>query len=85
LDEFCEKLACLDGIEDHLASIMPLRHSEFGPIHAFVPKPGAEKVLDGLYRKVFRRVTHVRPDKPGDARSPSSLRPFIKAMRKGEE
>jgi hypothetical protein len=64
---------------------MPVRHSEFGPIHAFVPKPGAEKVLDGLYRKLFRRVTHVRPVKSQDIRSPSSLKPFIRAMRKGND
>src|SRR5262245_29245870 len=51
LDEICERLANVDRIEENLASIIPIRHPTFGPIHAFVPKRGAEETLGALYRR----------------------------------
>jgi hypothetical protein len=87
LDEFCEKLAALDAVTDKVAAIIPVEnHDTWGPGHFFASKDKASfRKLSGLYRKLYPKITQVQPPRPGDIRSPSSLRPFVRRMRRGEE
>lgn len=78
-----EKLAQRDEAEKASASIMPLPHHQLGGGYLIVAKEGSFHTLGQALKMLLSGVTFVKPDRSVE-RSPSSLRPFIKSMRKGE-
>jgi hypothetical protein len=63
------------------ASVIPVRHPHFGECLIVTPKVG--KSLLATFQKLLPSVTFVKRAAE-DTRTPSSLTPFIKAMRKGD-
>jgi hypothetical protein len=78
-----EKLARRDEAENAMASILALPNHPLGPGYLVVAKKGSFNILGLALKALFSLVNFVKPSKAVDV-SPSSLRPFIKAMRKGE-
>jgi hypothetical protein len=80
-----EKLAHRDTAERSMASIWPVPHHPLGPGYFVVAKDGMPGygLLGKALRALFAAVTFVRP-KADDTHLPSSLRAFVRQMRKGE-
>ena len=80
-----EKLAHRDEAENAMASILALPNHPLGPGYFVVAKKGSFSILGLALKALFSLVTFVKASKAVDIRSPSSLRPFVKAMRKGTD
>ena len=78
-----EKLTYRQEAETAMGSILPLPKHPLGPGYVLVAREGTYDALGRALRALFALVTFIKPSKAAH-RSPSSLRPFIKAMRKGE-
>ena len=67
------------------ASIIPVRHPHFGECLLITPteKEPSKSLLAKVFQKLLPTVNFVRPTKATE-HSPSSLRPFIKSMRRGD-
>jgi hypothetical protein len=79
-----EKLARRDEAENAMASILALPNHPLGPGYFVVAKKGSFNILGLALKALFSLVNFVKPSKAVDM-SPSSLRPFVKAMRKSSE
>ena len=78
-----EKLAYRQEAENAMASILALPDHPLGAGYFVVAGKGKFNILGQALKALFAVVNFVKPTRATD-RSPSSLRPFIKAMRKGE-
>jgi hypothetical protein len=78
-----DKLAHRDAAETEMASVISMPNHPLGPGYFVVAKKGAFNRLGRSLRSLFSRV--VFPSAKAPDRPPSSLQPFIKSMRKGED
>jgi hypothetical protein len=78
------KLAQRDEAENAMVSTIALPQHPLGAGFLIIAKEGTYGALERALRALFALINFVRPSKATDIRSPSSLRPFIRDVRKGE-
>jgi hypothetical protein len=84
LTQAAEAVVYRDEAQKVAASIIPLHHPHFGDCLLITSreKEANKGFLAHVFQKLLPAVTFVK-HKPQDARVPSSLKPFVKAMRSG--
>ena len=78
-----QKLVHHREAENAMVSILALPDHPRGSGYFVVAKKGTFNILGQALKALFALINFVKPNNATE-RSPSSLRPFIKAMRKGE-
>jgi hypothetical protein len=79
-------VARVEQLARNTASIHELSHHNSAPAHVLFARDHRTNTIIGkVLQALLPGVTYVRQRRPGDTHAPSSLRPFVKSMRKGND